>query len=91
MKTDTLKTGTDTTSSTQAAIAEEAFDIRRMTPQQLAQLGMPDLAYIKPVLMNGTAAFAIHAADGSPMAVAADCDLAIAAVVQHEMMPALVH
>jgi len=52
---------------------------------------MPDLAYIKPVFMNGTAAFAIHAADGSPMAVAVDCELAIAAVVQHEMMPALVH
>ncbi len=69
----------------------DALDIRRLTPQQFGQLGMPDLAYIKPVFMNGTAAFAIHAADGSPMAVAVDCELAIAAVVQHEMMPALVH
>ncbi len=72
-------------------IPAEIFDIRKLTPQQLGQLGMPDIAYIKPVFMNGTAAFAIHAADGSPMAVAADCDMAIAAVVQHEMMPALVH
>lgn len=67
------------------------FDLRNLSPQQLAELGMPDIAYIKPVLMNGTAAFAIHAADGSPMAMAADCELAIAAIVQHEMMPALVH
>ena len=52
---------------------------------------MPDLAYIKPVFMNGTPAFAIHAADGSPMAMATDCELAIAAIVQHEMMPAMVH
>jgi hypothetical protein len=69
----------------------EALDIRNLTPQQLEKLGVPDLAYIKQIKMNGTVAFAIHAADGSPMAVATDCDMAIAAVVQHEMMPALVH
>lgn len=67
------------------------FDLRNLTQHQLAQLGVADLAYIKPVTVNGTLAFAIHAADGAPMAVATDCDLAIAAVVQHEMMPALVH
>lgn len=70
---------------------EAVFDVRKMTPEQLAQLGVPDMAYIKPVFMNGAAAFAIHAADGSPMAVATERDMAIAAVVQHEMMPALVH
>ncbi len=70
---------------------EVPIDIRKLTPEQLAELGMPHLAYIKPVFMNGTAAFAIHAADGSPMAMATDCELAIAAIVQHEMMPAMVH
>ncbi len=74
-----------------AVTVDAPVDIRNLTPQQLAELGMPDLAYIKPVLMNGTAAFAIHAADGSPMAMATDCELAIAAIVQHEMMPAMVH
>ena len=83
-----MKTETDITVQEDTA---ETFDIRKLTPEQLAQLGMPDLAYIKKVPMNGTIAFAIHAADGSPMAVAADCDLAIAAIVQHEMCPALVH
>jgi hypothetical protein len=71
--------------------AEETLDIRNLTQQQLMQLGMADLAYVKPVWMNGTTAFAIYAADGSPMAMAADCDMAIAAIVQHEMCPALVH
>ncbi len=71
--------------------AAQSSDLRNLTPHQLGQLGVADLAYIKPVSMNGTIAFAIHAADGAPMAVAADCDMAIAAVVQHEMMPALVH
>ena len=67
------------------------IDIRHLTQEQLMQLGMADLAYVKPVRLNGRTAFAIHAADGSPMAMAADCDLAVAAIVQHEMVPALVH
>lgn len=78
-------------SDTVSSSIETVFDLRKMTPEQLAQLGVADLAYIKPVVMNGAAAFAIHAADGSPMAVATERDMAIAAVVQHEMLPALVH
>ena len=79
------------TSDTAPSSVEIVFDLRHMTQDQLAQLGVSSLAYIKPVMMNGTAAFAIHAADGSPMAVAVERDMAIAAVVQHEMLPALVH
>lgn len=69
----------------------EPFDIRTLSKAQLAQLGMADLAYVKPVWTNGERAYAIHAADGSPMAMAPDCELAIAAIVQHEMSPVLVH
>jgi len=72
-------------------IAEPPLDIRNLTQDQLMALGMADLAYVKRVVVDGTIAFAIHAADGSPMALAADCDLAMAAIVQHEMSPALVH
>ena len=74
-----------------AAIPVEELDIRNLTQAQLMELGMAQLAYVKPVWMDGTTAFAIFAADGSPMAVAADCDLAVAAIMQHEMVPALVH
>ena len=66
-------------------------DVRAITPDQLQQLGMSQLAYVKPVTLNGAAMFAIHGADGSPMAVAEDRDLALAAIVQHEMIPTLVH
>ena len=86
-----MKTVGEAMTEPSAESAEESFDIRNLTQQQLMQLGMADLAYVKPVWMNGTTAFAIYAADGSPMAMAADCDLAIAAIVQHEMCPALVH
>ena len=68
----------------------EQFDIRHLSPEQLGRLGVAQIAYVKPVLVNGSAAFAIHAADGTPMAIAADQALAFAAIVQHEMVPALV-
>ncbi len=67
------------------------FDLRRMTTDQLAALGVSHLAYVKPVMLNGARAFAIHGADGTPMAVAGAEDLACAAIRQHEMVPALVH
>ncbi|HEY0185592.1 MAG TPA: DUF1150 family protein [Rhodopila sp.] len=73
--------------------AQEAitFDVRHMSEQQLAALGVSRIAYVKPVTVNGVQGFAIHAADGTPMAVAGDREVAIAAVVQHEMLPLSVH
>jgi hypothetical protein len=67
------------------------IDARHITPAELQQLGMTQIAYVKPIMLNGAAMFAIHGADGSPMAVAEDRDLALAAIVQHEMIPTLVH
>ena len=67
------------------------FNIHAITAEQLGQLGVSQIAYVKPVMVNGAAAFAIHAADGTPMAVTTDRDTALAAIVQHEMHPSLVH
>jgi hypothetical protein len=71
--------------------APVAFDIRRISVEQLAELGVSQIAYVKPVEVNGTQGYAIHAANGAPMALAPDRDVAIAVIVQHEMVPALVH
>jgi hypothetical protein len=74
------------------AAPAERIDIRQLTTLQLAQLGVSQLAYIKQVPVDdGGIAFAIHAADGTPMALAADCELAAAAIRQHDMVAALVH
>jgi hypothetical protein len=67
------------------------FDVRHMSEQQLAALGVSHIAYVKPVMVNGVQGFAIHAADGTPMAVAGDWEVAVAAVMQHEMLPLSVH
>lgn len=66
-------------------------DIRKLTTEQLAQLGMTQIAYVKAVKVNGTVGYAIHAANGLPMGLAEDRDVAIAAVLQHEMVPVPVH
>ncbi len=73
------------------AVAGRMIDIRHLSTEQLAQLGVSQIAYVKQVMMNGARAFAIHAADGSPMAVAGDQELAVAAIRQHEMVASLVH
>ncbi len=77
--------------TTMTAETETRINVRDITPDQLGRLGVSQLAYVKPIMLNGAAMFAIHAADGSPMAVADDKDLAMAAIMQHEMVPALVH
>jgi hypothetical protein len=68
-----------------------AFDVRHLSEEQLAALGVSRIAYVKPVMVNGVQGFAIHAADGTPMAVAGNWDVAVAAVMQHEMLPLSVH
>jgi hypothetical protein len=67
------------------------FDIRHLSAEQLGSLGVSQIAYVKPVVVNGQHGFAIHAADGTPMAVAGDRSVAVAAILQHEMQPLSVH
>ena len=80
------------TQSVPAQVEESIVDIRQLSTQQLAQLGVSQMAYVRPVVLkSGEQGFAIHAADGTPMAVATERELAYAAIVQHEMLPVLVH
>jgi hypothetical protein len=66
-------------------------DIRHLSQEQLAQLGLAKLAYVKPIITDGAKMFAIHAADGTPMALAEEFGVAVAAIAQHEMVPVSVH
>ena len=65
--------------------------LRLISPKELALLGVQDVAYVKRVTVNGAAAFAIHAADGTEMAVVPDRDLAFATLRQHDLEPVSVH
>ena len=65
--------------------------IRQMSSRELALFGMQDLAYVKAVLINGATAFAVHAADGTQVAVLPDREVALATVRQHDLEPLSVH
>ena len=67
------------------------IDIHNISAVQLQLLGLTQLAYVKPVQTKDGRAFAIHAADGTPMALATDPATAIAAIHEHNMAAALVH
>ncbi len=78
-------------SKTQNETGTVILDVRNLSPDDLGRLGMQQVAYVKPVMLNGAHAFAIHAADGTPMAVAQDFGVAVAAILEHQMVPAQVH
>lgn len=65
--------------------------LKHLSIQDFAQLGLPNLAYVRRVVINDEIRFAIHAADGSTMGVAPDIEVAFAAVRQHDMEPLSVH
>jgi hypothetical protein len=66
-------------------------DLRAISTRDLAALGLQDVAYVKPVTVDGKAAYAVHAADGTPIAVLSNRDVAFIAVRQHELEPVSVH
>ncbi|HWX49660.1 MAG TPA: DUF1150 family protein [Roseomonas sp.] len=65
--------------------------LRQLAPAEWARFGAEQIAYIRPILVDGNHAVAIHAADGTQIGAAPDATLATAAILQHEMVPVLVH
>lgn len=65
--------------------------LRQMSAADFARWGVQDVAYIKRVVVNDEAGWAIFAADGSHMGVAPERELAFAAVRQHDLEPFSVH
>jgi hypothetical protein len=65
--------------------------IRQMSRQELALFGVQDMAYVKPVAVEGERNYAVHAADGTAITVVADRDTAFAMLRQHNLEPMSVH
>jgi hypothetical protein len=86
-----MNMNSDNHGETVAPVETAVFDIRHLSAEQLAKLGVAQIAYVKPVVVNGEQGFAIHAADGTAMAIAEDRDVAVAAIQQHEMAAVSVH
>jgi len=68
-----------------------ALSLRSLSVADWASFGAGEIAYIRPVVVNGVDAIAIHAADGTPIGAAPNRDMAIAAIIEHEMAPVALH
>ena len=64
---------------------------RQMTAQDFVALGVSDLAYIKPVEIDGQSLFAVFAADGTQIVVLPSREVAVATIQRHDLEPVSVH
>ncbi|MBO6784018.1 MAG: DUF1150 family protein [Alphaproteobacteria bacterium] len=69
---------------------EQKF-VQQFSPEQFAALGVDEVAYVRPAVVEGKKVYAIHSADGNAIGMMAGRDLAFAAVKQHDMEPVSVH
>jgi hypothetical protein len=67
------------------------FDIRKITPEALAALGAPNLAYVRPILVDGQAMFGIFAATGQQIGLSPNREGAFVVIRQNDMEPLSVH
>lgn len=65
--------------------------LQLLSAEDFAAFGVDHVAYIKRVEEDGAVTFAVHAADGTPLTVLPNRDIACAAVRQHDMEPVSVH
>ncbi len=65
--------------------------IAQFTARDFEALGLEQLAYVTAVKVEGQSALAVHAADGTEIAVMPDRDVACAAIRQHDLEPVSVH
>jgi hypothetical protein len=65
--------------------------IVQMTAQDFRALGLQQVAYLRPVTVDGAPACSVHAADGTVIVVMRDRAAAYAAVRQHDLEPLSVH
>jgi hypothetical protein len=69
----------------------QAEKLRQISPQEFEALGMQGVAYVKRVVVNDTVTYAVHAADGTEVAMLPDREIAFATVRQNDLEPLSVH
>jgi len=72
--------------------AHSSFELTRATSAAaFAHWGVPQIAYVKQVVVNNDVGWSIHAADGTQLGMAPDRDIAFASVRQHDLEPFSTH
>jgi len=65
--------------------------LKHLTPNDLLVFGLNDLAYLKPTIVDGQPVYAIHAADGSTLALVPNREVGLAALEKHDLEPVSLH
>jgi len=68
-----------------------AESIRQISQQDLMALGVSDLAYVKPIEIEGQSLFAVHTADGTQVTVLPTREVAIITIRRHDLEPVSIH
>ncbi len=63
--------------------------LRGISADELRDFGVNHIAYIRPVSLMGNTAYAIHSADGTPLAAVETLDLALTAARQNDLEPVI--
>ena len=66
-------------------------DIRSISPEALASLGVNQVAYVKQVEIEQELRFAVHSADGVGVTLFPSLELARLAIRQNDLEPVSVH
>jgi hypothetical protein len=65
--------------------------LKSLNRQDFLNFGLQQVAYIRPVSIQNRKAYAIHAADGTPLSVMDTFDTALVAVRHNDLEPVTVH
>ena len=68
-----------------------ADSLKKLSQTDFLTFGLNDIAYLRPTVSDGKPVYAIHAADGSQLALAVSRDVGIAAMEQHDLEPVPLH
>ena len=69
----------------------DTIKLKTITAQDLAAFGIGEVAYLRPVEVEGEVMFAIMAANGQQIGLAPDYDRAVGAIEQHDLELASIH
>ncbi|MCK6417772.1 MAG: DUF1150 domain-containing protein [Alphaproteobacteria bacterium] len=66
-------------------------DLRNLTARDFLNLGVREIAYIRPIVVQNRQAYAIHAADGTPLSVIDNLNTAMAMVHHNDLEAVTLH
>lgn len=66
-------------------------EVKTLTPQELMSLGAQDLAYVRPVKVDGADVFGVFSGDGRLLGAVEDQQTAFHAARRNELTPHSVH